>query len=122
MRQITVKRAYELADWAVRVACPAFLEYSDGVRRNFPEEAAKLRECFEIKNRTTAQSAIDTIKQGIIPGMCQFRDGMPTLPLKQAIFQCIAAMSIEAGRAVPMDYGSEGIHDVAQYMRVPLHV
>lgn len=122
MRTITIEQAYKLADWAVRVACPAFLEYSDGTRRPFPDEAHRLRQCFEVKDRTSAQSAIDAIKQDIIPGMCEFRDGLPTLPLKQAIFLCVSAMAIEAGGAIPVDYGSDGIRDVAKYMRVPLNV
>lgn len=122
MKSITIEEAYKLADWATRVACPAFLEYDDGKRKCFPEQAKRLRNLFEIKDRVAADSAIKVLSKEIIPPIAEFRDGMPTVPLRQAHWLCMAAIAIETGRALPADYGTAGIKDLAKYMRVPLDV
>jgi hypothetical protein len=122
MKHLTVEEAYKLADWAVRVVCPVFMEYDDGVRMNFPIEAKQLRDLFPIKDRASAQSAIKTLHKEIIPRIAEYRDGMPTVPLRQAHWLCMAAMAIESGMALPTDYGSEGLRDLARYMKVPLSV
>ena len=122
MKQLTIEEAYSLADWAVRVVCPVFLEYDDGVRMNFPTEAKRLRDLFQIKDRVTANIAIKTIHKEIFPQIAEYRDGMPTVPLRQAHWLCMAAIAIENGMALPTDYGSEGLRDLARYMKVPLHV
>lgn len=122
MKKITVEEAYKLANWATRVACPAFLEYDDGVRKCFPEQAKRLRNLFEIKDRPSADSAIHCLSKEIIPPIAEFRDGMVTVPLRQAHWLCMAAMMIECKCAVPADYGAQGIYDLAAYMKVPLNV
>lgn len=122
MKQITIEEGYQLADWAVRVVCPAFLEYDDGVRKPFPEEAARLRKLFEIKDRASADGAIKTLSKEIIPRIAEFRDGLLTVPLRQAHWLCMAATAIENGVALPTDYGSKGMYDLAAYMKVPLNV
>lgn len=122
MKTVTVKEAYALADWAVRIVCPAILEYDDGKRKAFPLAAKRLRDLFRIRERVTAQNAIQVLSKEVIPPLCEYRDGQMTVPLRQAHWLCMAAINIEDEHMIPADYGSEGIRDLAEYMRVPLHV
>ncbi len=122
MKHITVAKAYELADWAARVVCPAFLEYDDGKRKCWPEYAERLRNLFPIKDRASADSAMKCLNKEIIPKISEFRDGLPTVPLRQAHWLCMAAMAIERGYCLPTDYGSDGMMDLMRYMRVPVKV
>jgi len=122
LKHVTVSEAYKLADWAARIACPAFLEYDDGKKPCFPEHAARLRNLFEIKDFTSADSAAKTMNKEILPLIADYRDGMMTVPLRAAYWLCMAAMSIERGNMLPTDYGSEGIRDIIDYMKMPVKV
>lgn len=114
--------AYELADWATRIACPAFLEYDDGKKPCFPEYAKRLRQVSPITSLYFADLAGQVLNKEVIPKLADYRDGMLTVPLRAAYWLCMAAMSIERGIMLPMDYGSGGIRDVIEYMRMPVKV
>ena len=119
MRHVSTAQAYLLADWAVRVAAPATLEYDDGRRRTFPKEAARLRGLREIKDRHSAEAAQAEVSQEIMPPIFQYRDGHHGILLRQAAWLCTAASLIERGLCPSVDYGSERIIDVMEYMRIP---
>lgn len=117
---ITVKHAYELADWAARVACPALLGHDDGRRKCFPEHAERLRNLFPVRDQASADTAGKVLNKEILPKIVDFRDGMPTVPLRATYWLCMAAVAIEKGFMLPADYGSEGIKDLLEYMRIPV--
>jgi len=122
VKKLTVAEAYELADWATRVACPAFLEYDDGKKPCFPEYAKRLRNVFPVKDIVSADSAGQVLNREVIPKLADYRDGMLTVPLRAAYWLCFAAICIERGIMLPMDYGSGGIRDVIEYMRMSVKV
>lgn len=119
MRHVTTAQAYLLADWAVRVAAPATLEHDDGKRKTFPEEAARLRAIPEIKDAASSDYAANEISQDIMPKIFQYRDGHHGILLRQASWLCVVARLIDKGLCPSMDYGSERIVDVMEYMRIP---
>lgn len=119
MRNVTTSQAYLLADWAVRVAAPAVLDHDDGKRMTFPEAAAKMRAIPEIKDAATAEAASNLVSQDIMPKIFQYRDGHHGILLRQASWLCTVARLIDKGLCPSMDYGSERIIDLMEYMRIP---
>jgi hypothetical protein len=117
---MTAQEAYALADWAVRTVLPAILEYDDGIRMTFNGHAAKIRQLRPIRHTVDATEAIKLLKHDITPAICQFRDGMITVPLRIAHWLCMVAIAIERGYAMPMDYGSQGIYSACDYMKIPI--
>lgn len=117
---MTTEDAYKLADWAVRTMLPAILEYDDGVRLCFKEHAVKVRKLSPITSQFFAQDAIKLIRHDLTPAICQYRDGMMTIPLRISHWLCMAAIAIDRGYALPMDYGSKGIYSACDYMGIPI--
>lgn len=116
---MTHEDAYKLADWAVRTVLPAVLEYDDGIRQTFKEPAAMIRELRPIKIDLDARAAIMVLRE-VTPMICQYRDGIITVPLRIAHWLCMVAIAIERGYALPADYGSKGIYSACDYMGIPI--
>lgn len=116
---MTTEEAYKIADGVARVVLPKILEYDDGERLAFPEAAQMIRELRPIAIQLDAQAAILLIRQ-LTPTICQYRDGMMTVPMRIAHWLCMAAIAIERGYALPADYGSLGLYSACDNMGIPI--
>jgi hypothetical protein len=116
---VTNEDAYKLADWAVRSVLPAVLSYDDGIRMSFKPQADRIRELRPIKIELDARATILLLRE-ITVEICQYRDGMITIPLRIAHWLCMVAISIERGYSIPADYGSQGIFSACDYMGIPI--
>jgi len=99
---------------------PAFLEYDDGTRQTFTNAARLMRESFPIRDANSTQTAISRLTRDVIPGIVEYRDGQITVPLKVCHWLCMAAMEIETCNALPSDYGSKALKDLAVAMEIPI--
>lgn len=117
---MTTEDAYKLADRVTRTVLPAVLSYDDGVRETFKEAAQQLRDLRPVTNALDASIAIKLLKTELTPAICQYRDGMMTIPLRIAHWLCMVAIAIERGYAMPADYGSQGMYSACDNMGIPI--
>jgi len=117
---MTPAEAYAQADRAFRVIVPQFLAYEDGKRQAFPHLAKIMRDYHPIRTSQQAQFAINTLAQVITPPLMDVRDGQLTVPTRQCHWLLQAAQQIDAGYAVPCDYGYKSFKDLSDSMEIPI--